>query len=71
MRGILIQLDNGVVEKISIREYRNSKDFIDLIAKSCERDDTIKTNIWTKGLKKIMFIGLIIVIGFILLKISK
>jgi hypothetical protein len=71
VRGILIKLDNGIIEKISIREFSNSKDFIDLIKKSCDRDDTIKQIIWTKELKVFMIIGLIIAVGFILLKTIK
>lgn len=71
MRGILIQLDNGVIEKISIREYSNSRNFIDLITKSCNRDETIKPKIWTKELKVFMIVGLIIVIGLLLLKTMK
>lgn len=71
MRGVLIKLEDGKVEQISIKEYRNSNEFIDLITKSCQRDDTIKPNILTRQLKIFMIIGLLIVLGFILLKLIK
>jgi hypothetical protein len=65
MRGILIKLENGLVEQVSIQEFSNSRDFIDLITKSCQRDETIKPKIWTRKLKIFLFIGLIIVAGLV------
>jgi hypothetical protein len=70
MKGILIKLDNGDIEKIGSKEYKNSDDFISLITKSCEKDDTLKPKLWTKEIKVIMITGMIIILGFIVLKFT-
>ncbi|QQS51089.1 MAG: hypothetical protein IPM71_16260 [Bacteroidota bacterium] len=70
MKGILIKINNKI-EQISIKEYSNSKDFIDLIKTNCEKDNSLKPAIWTKELKLFLLIGLIILFGLIVFKIIK
>jgi len=69
MRGILIKVNNKI-EQISIKEYRNSKDFIDLIKKNCEIDNSLKPLIWTRAFKIFLLIGLILLLGLIIFKMT-
>jgi hypothetical protein len=69
IKGILIQFENGDVEQISLKEYKNSRDIVTLIKDSCKYDETIKEKFWTKELKIFLIIGFFIVLGFITLKI--
>ena len=64
--GILIKLDNGNIEKISIKEYSNSKELIEIITKTCDKDDTLTINIWTQQLKIFLLSGLTILIVFLI-----
>lgn len=67
-RGIMIKADNEILQ-IEIKEYSNSKDFIEYITKNCEKDDSIKMKIWTKQLAWFLSIGLIILVGSLITKV--
>jgi len=70
MKGVLIKINNEI-EQISVKEYSNSKHFIDLIKNNCEKDNSLKPTIWTRELKIFLLIGLVILIGLIMFKVTK
>jgi len=68
MKGIVIKIDNEKTEQISRPSFRNSTEFIDLITKSCDKDNSIRPNFDYKKLKVFLSIGGIILITLAIFK---
>ncbi|NOU61983.1 hypothetical protein [Marinifilum caeruleilacunae] len=69
VRGILVRLENGEIEQISIKEFYNSHELIKLIKENGIKDDSIKPKIHTGSFKVFMLLGILISIAMLLLKL--
>ncbi|MDP2692029.1 MAG: hypothetical protein Q8O88_00135 [bacterium] len=68
MKGIIIKTDNDKTETLSVSAYRNSTEFIDLIIKSCMRDENLKPNLGYKDARVFLSIGGIILLALAIYK---
>lgn len=68
MKGIMLKYQDGT-DIINIKEYKNSRIFIDIIKTTGTNDDSIRQVIWDKKLKYYMLFGVILLFVFIFFKL--